>query len=51
MGKFQSLVICIEAIIYLLSYNSHDCTVNDFVPKKIVLMWGMQNSLAPCNAN
>ena len=27
--KIAMLVICVEAIIYLLSYNLHDCTFNN----------------------
>ena len=31
--KSSVFVICVEVIIYLLLYNLHDCTFNDFIPK------------------
>ena len=33
-AKISALVICVEAIIYLLLYNLHDCTFN-YKKKKI----------------
>ena len=30
-AKISVLVICVEAIIYLLLYNLHDCTFNTLV--------------------
>ena len=27
--KIQMFITCVEAIIYLLSYNLHDCTFNE----------------------
>ena len=31
--KIQLIVICVKAIINLLSYNLHDCTFNDGVER------------------
>ena len=31
-GKLSVFVICIDAIIYMLLYNFHDCTFKIFIP-------------------
>ena len=33
-AKTSVLVVCVEAMIYLLLYNLHECTLN-FLPAKI----------------
>ena len=36
-AKISVLVICVEAIIYLLLYNLHDCTFNFLILRYIGL--------------
>ena len=36
----QKLVICVEAIVFLLLYNLHDCTFKEYFPRQKVKVFG-----------
>ena len=35
-SKISVSVICVEAIIYLLLYNLHDCAFKGYLPQKMI---------------